>query len=483
MTRFLLAAITGAILMTTQTAMAQSGPEVTITSGTLMGTAEGGVESWKGIPYAEPPVGDLRWRAPRPAESWTGVRDATEYGSDCMQIPVGTDAAPLGTTPSEDCLYANVWRPAEATEKLPVLVWIYGGAFLNGGSSSTVYSGANLATKGVIVVSFNYRLGRFGTFAHPQLTAEVDEQEPLGNYGILDQIAALKWVRDNIAAFGGDPERVTVMGESAGGVSIHMLATSPLARGLFHGAINMSGTNGQRTGTATLAEIENLGQVLAVQHGISTDDPQALHKLRALTAEEIAGDLNMATQAEQDELTWAGPFVDGEAVVDSGLAYSNGQFAKVPMMIGATNEDLGGRTGFMVGGARRIANELSRAGVPIFHYRFAYVATSIEQDQTGALHATDIPFFLNTEQARYQANTSTRDNAVGELISDYVVQFAKTGDPNSQDSTDWLQHDAENHALMMFTPDGQAIFEADPWADEIDAAPDAPYPDFIVEAR
>ena len=147
-------------------------PSIKVETGALAGSVEDGVESWKGIPFAAPPIGPLRWRAPQPAAPWTGVRQATAYRNDCMQKPFPSDAAPLGTEPSEDCLYANVWRPAGATAKLPVLVWIYGGGFVNGGSSPPVYSGAKLARQGVLVFSFNYRVGRFGTFAHPQLTRQ-----------------------------------------------------------------------------------------------------------------------------------------------------------------------------------------------------------------------------------------------------------------------------------------------------------------------
>ena len=172
--------------------------------------------SFKGIPFAAPPVGDLRWKPPQPVTPWTGVRPATAYGSDCMQLPFPGDAAPLGTPPAEDCLVVNVWRPADASTKLPVMVWIYGGGFVNGGSSPAVYDGSQFAKRGVVLVSFNYRVGRFGFFAHPALTKE-SPNGPLGNYAFLDQIAALKWVQKNIAAFGGDAGNVTIFGESAGG--------------------------------------------------------------------------------------------------------------------------------------------------------------------------------------------------------------------------------------------------------------------------
>ncbi|MBW8898156.1 MAG: carboxylesterase family protein, partial [Massilia sp.] len=191
---------------------AAGGPVVATDTGKVQGAVAGGVASWKGIPFAAPPVGDLRWRAPQPAAAWSGVRAATGYGHDCMQLPFPSDAAPLGTPPSEDCLYVNVWRPAKvpATRKLPVIVWIYGGGFVNGGSSPPTYAGAALAQQGVVLVIFNYRLGRFGFFAHPHLTRQANAaDEPLGNYGFMDQLAALRWVKRNVAAFGGDASNVT----------------------------------------------------------------------------------------------------------------------------------------------------------------------------------------------------------------------------------------------------------------------------------
>jgi para-nitrobenzyl esterase len=184
---------------------------------------------------------DLRWRAPQSVAPWTGVRPATEYAHDCMQEPFPSDAAPLGTPPAEDCLYINVWAPEKpASASLPVMFWIHGGGFVNGGSSPAVYDGSHFAKRGVIFVSLNHRLGRFGFFAHPALTRE-SPNEPLGNYGYLDQIAALRWVKDNVAAFGGDPGNVTIFGESAGGGSVNTLVVSPLARSLFHKAIVQSG--------------------------------------------------------------------------------------------------------------------------------------------------------------------------------------------------------------------------------------------------
>src|SRR5262249_25499177 len=208
--------------------------QVKVTGGEVKGAVADGVLSFKGIPFAAPPVGDLRWRPPQPLLPWSGlVKQSTAYGHDCAQKPVSIDAAPRGTEPSEACVVLNVWRPAEKSSRaLPVMVWIYGGGFVNGGSSPAVYDGSQFAKQGIVLVSFNYRLGRFGFFAHPALSAE-HPGEPLGNYAFMDQIAALQWVQKNISAFGGNPKDVTVFGESAGGMSVHALLTSPAAKGLF----------------------------------------------------------------------------------------------------------------------------------------------------------------------------------------------------------------------------------------------------------
>src|SRR4051794_34222839 len=278
--------------------------QVKIDTGQLKGLIDGKVVSFKGIPFAAPPVKENRWRPPQPIHAWTGVHDAREYGSDCMQLPFPGDAAPLGVTPREDCLYVNVWAPVERSGgKLPVMVWIYGGGFVNGGSSPAVYSGQRFAENGVVLVSFNYRLGRFGFFAHPALTKETPSG-PLGNYGYMDQIAALQWVKRNVAAFGGDPGNVTIFGESAGGGSVLAMMTSPLARGLFHKAIIESG--GGRSGLMAARYVdhavpggapsgESVGVAFGKSAGIEGEDAAALARLRSLPADRVVNGLNMAT--------------------------------------------------------------------------------------------------------------------------------------------------------------------------------------------
>jgi len=423
-----------AIMISATSASARSSsdrPRVRTDTGIVTGSSAGGITSFKGIPFATPPVGPLRWRAPQPAAKWTGERDATRYGHDCMQLPFPSDAAPLGTPPAEDCLYTNVWTPAGAKAKLPVMVWIYGGGFVNGGSSPPTYSGAELAKQGIMVVSFNYRLGRFGTFAHPQLTKSDPDAGLLANYGYMDQLAALRWVQRNIAAFGGDPANVTIIGESAGGMSVHALLTSPRATGLFHKAVILSGGPGSNA-ASTLQNAEEIGLAFAHSKGIEANDPQALARLRALPAEQVVDGLNLATMATRpgQPKTFSGPIADGTIAVDPLAAYQSDRFSKVPVMLGATSADIGGATGYMITGARTTAALLAAKGVSTYHYVFSYVATSARaQSKDGAHHATDIPFFFDTAHIKYGAATTASDRAAASTASRYLVNFVKHGDP------------------------------------------------------
>lgn len=456
-------------------AQPQGAARVTTENGVVAGARNDGVVSWKGIPFAAAPIGNLRWRNPQPAVNWTGVREATEYGHDCMQMPFPSDAAPLGTTPAEDCLTLNIWKSAQAAagKKLPVMVWIYGGGFVNGGASPPTYSGAELAKQGIMVVSFNYRVGRFGTFAHPALTTANEDDGLLGNYGYMDQIAALKWLQRNIAAFGGDPKNVTIVGESAGGMSVHALVTSPMAKGLFHKAVVMSGGDGAGMGPNGLAQTEQTGLAFAKKMGVAADDPQALTKLRSLTAEQVTDGLSMmALFVPGGERTFASPFADGKLAVDVGAAYASGNFAHVPMMIGATSADMGGPTGMMVAGARRLSGTISDEGVPVYHYRFSYVADSI--GKKGAEHATDIPFFFDTTTIKYGDATTAKDVGMGKAISAYLVNFVKKGDPNGNGLPIWPRYAKASDQLMDFADTGKPVPQKDPLGPQIDAAPTMP---------
>ena len=302
-TKLVLCSLAGLAAMGVVAAAPQTPPAVVrVESGELQGVVDDGVVSYKGVPFAAPPVGDLRWRPPQPAAPWKGVRQAAEFGADCMQGRFGpppAPGAPAARVPSEDCLFLNVWRPASAAPaaKLPVMVWIYGGGFMGGSGSSPNTSGTQFAKQGVILVAANYRVGRFGFFAFPALSRERPD-ETKGNYAYMDQIAALQWVKRNIAAFGGDPNNVTIFGFSAGGVSVHSLMASPMARGLFHKAIVESGGSRDSVLTARPMRVdgvdpnypvsaETIGINFARSMGIEGTDQAALAKLRALSAEEV----------------------------------------------------------------------------------------------------------------------------------------------------------------------------------------------------
>jgi para-nitrobenzyl esterase len=495
---------------------------VAVESGTLEGVVSGGVLSFKGVPFAAPPVGDFRWMPPQPAASWVGTRSADAYGPDCFQKPIEGDAAPLGSTLSEDCLYLNIWRPAEGGpgDKLPVMIWIHGGGYVNGGSSAAVFDGSAFARQGIVLVSINYRLGRFGYFAHPALTAA--SPRPLGNYGTMDQIAALQWVQRNIAAFGGDPARVTIFGESAGGGSVLDLLASHPDEGLFHQAAVLSGGGRAFLGGLKLTEpsgprhsAEELGVEFARRFGITDTGPEGLAALRRLSAEDIRGDLNMVALFAEEILFFVnlryqgGPAIDGTAV--KGIpadVFRAGEAARVPLIIGATSADIGvsipwTRRGVFApfeaegdaaraiydpdGGrpfrelraevegdrtmqepARFIARRMAASGAPAWRYRFGYVAESEAAPGKGAGHASEIPFLFDTLDARFGDKATDRDRAMAKAVNAYFANFAKGGDPNGAGLPGWPKADPAGSEMMIFTPDGIPVAGPDPWTARLD---------------
>jgi len=278
---------------------ANASDTVKVAQGQLHGATAGTVTSFKNIPFAAPPVGDLRWRPPQPAKPWAGVRDATAFGPQCMQMrQVGPDVKE-----SEDCLTLNVWTPASFRPgaRLPVMVFIHGGSFTGGSGSNFIYDGTHFAERGVVLVTVNYRLGRLGFFAHPALTAE-QPGAPLADYGMMDNLAALKWVRANISAFGGDPANVTVFGESAGGILVNDLMASPQSKGLFAKAISESGFG--RIPGQPMAQAEKAGVAYAEGLGVTGTGPEAMKALRALSAQQLSKPAGQITPVLDVTLSW-----------------------------------------------------------------------------------------------------------------------------------------------------------------------------------
>ncbi len=506
---------------------ASEAPVVRIDSGSLSGITVDGVTSFKGIPYAAPPIGALRWRAPRSVPSWEGVLAADKFGPACMQ--------PDDVPKSEDCLTLNIWRPENhSSGKLPVMVWIYGGALIAGRTS--IYPMDNIARQGVVAVSMNYRVGRFGFFAHPALTAETPDELHV-NYGHMDQRAALQWIQRNIAAFGGDPSNVTIFGESAGGGSVMVHLTSPLSKGLFHRAIIQSpGVPTSRAKVMPLNDLstaEKSGRDYARAIGITADGEAALSGLRALPASTLLENSEMddeitALSAGRHVPGFAGAIQDGKLIVDSPEAIlASRRQAMVPVMVGANDRDLpigaardknelfsafgaddaSARRIYdprgdnsldelnqqvfadraMVEPARHLADEMAMAGQPTWLYRFGYVNEAFRDNSLGAPHSFEIPFAFDTPSAFVGGKATAADRTMARIVSGYWVQFAKTGDPNGDDLPIWPKHEPSVDRLLYFTNSG-VVVGADPLKPRLDLwqkvwAPDKASGDFAAPAQ
>lgn len=475
MKRLLAAFITGSFMFSA--AYAVDTPSVKTANGALTGVSDGAVNIFKGIPYAAPPVGNMRWEPPAPPAPWTGSRDASNYGPICPQAqrPDRILAAGGNLPQSEDCLSLNVWAPHGA-KGLPVIVWIHGGAHRFGSGASPVYDGAAFARDGVVLVTINYRLGLLGYFAHPALTKAAKPDEPLGNYGQMDQIAALKWVQKNIAAFGGDPSNVTIFGESAGGESILWLLATPSAKGLFAKAIVESGGGWYQP--STLSDQESKGANFATNAGLPGANA-TLEQLRALPAEKTF---------DTPKTLGFGPFVDGRLVKETPTrAFLDGSANDVPLMIGSNSFEASLMKSFSIppsafldritpaertlyandakddetlshavftdvvmgGPAHWVASQAS-SGAPSYLYHFSYVPTLRRGSVEGAAHGSEIPFVFATIESiakSFGLQASDDDVATETLMHSCWVNFAKKGDP---DCGGWKPYDKASDTLMEF---------------------------------
>lgn len=498
---------------------AQGADRVKIDSGKLESTAPpvNGVRSFKGIPFAAPPVGELRWREPQPVKRWSGVRKADEFGPRCMQrTGPGADYWFRSNGMSEDCLYLNVWTPAKSgKERLPVLVYVFGGGFQNGDGSEPRYDGASMASKGIVAVSLNYRLNIFGFFSHAELTAE-SPRHASGNYGLLDQAAALRWVQKNIAAFGGDPRRVTIAGESAGSISVSALMASPLSKGLIAGAIGESGALISTLPPRALAETEKDGAQFGAASGA-----ESLKALRALPAEKILESL-----AKGPGLRFR-PNLDGyflpKLLKD---IFAAGEQAKVPLLAGSNTEEQGARAilgpaapaaenfaaavkklyGESAGAvlqayAARTPEEVLQAatdlasarfighgtwkwtelqmqtgGKPVYRYMYARPrpkftppdgqappappAASGPSIPRGAAHSAEIQYAMGNLPLDKRYAWEPEDFQVSETLQGYFSNFIKTGNPNGAGLPEWPAYTAPGYQRMRV--DAQSRAEAEP---------------------
>jgi para-nitrobenzyl esterase len=491
--------------------------QVKISNGVIESTTppKDGVRVFKGIPFAQPPVGDLRWREPQPVKNWQGVRNADQFGSRCMQrTGPGADYWFRSNAMSEDCLYLNVWTPAKsASERLPVLVYIFGGGFQNGDGSEPRYDGESMARRGIVAVTLNYRLNIFGFFAHPELTTE-SPHHASGNYGLLDQVAALRWVRENIAAFGGDSKRVTIAGESAGSLSVSGLMASPLSKDLMAGAIGESGALISTLPPRPLAETEKDG----LNFGEAAAAP-SLAALRKLSAEEIQD--VVAKMPERFDLTGrSAPRLRFSVNLDGYFLpktlveiFDAGQQAKVPLLAGSNSEEMPARLMFgqnaptpenfanavrkMYGenadevlkvyapktedevlqaatdlaSARFIAFgtwkwtelQMKNGGKPVYRYLYARVRprylgmpgqaapTSPESGPgpRGAAHSAEIQYAMGNLDLDPRYTWTPEDHKVAEIMQGYFANFIKTSNPNGPGLPNWPAYEARTAYMRM----------------------------------
>jgi para-nitrobenzyl esterase len=458
-----------------------SAPRATTATGAVSGVQEAsGVKSFKGIPYAAPPVGKLRWAAPQAAAKWKGVRKADHFAARCMQLPLFSDMMFRSDGVSEDCLYLNVWTLAKsAKEKLPVLVYFYGGGFAAGDGSEPRYDGESMAAKGIVTLTVNYRLNVFGFMAHPELTKE-SPHHASGNYGLMDQAAALQWVRKNIAAFGGDPTRVTIAGESAGSFSVSAQMINPQAKGLIAGAIGESGSLLGLMPLAPLGFAEQTGAAFAQGAGAPT-----LKELRALPAQQLL-------DATKKPGTWFSAINDGYVIPRAPVdIYAAGEQAKVPLLAGwnsyeghykqiladaeptaenfaAALQKLYGDKAAAAqqaysGDVKQAATELASdrfigygtwkwidshartSGKPTYRYYY----TRPRPGQEGAGHSVEIEYAMGNLAGNKVYAWTDDDRALSAQMQDYFANFIKTGNPNGAGLPEWPQASAGKGSRLM----------------------------------
>lgn len=391
--------------------IAEGSIRVTTRSGVLIGETGNGVSSFKGVPYARPPVGALRWAAPEPM-NWSGEREAKAFALPCAQ-PINANGMPNGAgvvgSSSEDCLYLNVWAPV-AARNAPVMLWLYGGGGTMGGGHVPTYDGANFARDGIVLVTINYRLGALAGFSHPAIEKANGKTD--ANFHLLDAMAALRWVQDNVRAFGGDPSNVTLFGESAGATMVANLMTSPHARGLFQKGI-IESTGSLPTAGTPLAQAQERGAAFATAHGLAGMDA-SIAQLRGIPVDKI-----IAKVATRGGLRTV---IDGTTKTQSIMdAFATGNAIDVPMIIG-TNSDEG-----RLSGTQRVAT-YAMNGAPVWQYFFDYVPdVRRAENPNGAPHAAELPFVFDTLKS--DRRTSSRVTAEDQSVADYVhacwVAFAK----------------------------------------------------------
>jgi len=481
MNRFLFVYIL-ALLTISFSAIAQlnnNAPQVKTANGILEGVNHSGVKIFKGVPFAAPPIGQYRWREPQPVKNWDGVRKADKFGSRPMQKPVFSDMNFLSEKVSEDCLYLNVWTPAiTGNEKLAVLVYFYGGGLIAGSGDELRYAGETLARKGIITITVNYRLGIFGFFSLPELSKE-SPNHTSGNYGYLDQAAALNWVKTNIATFGGDPNRVTIAGESAGSISVSALMCSPLSKNLFAGVIGSSGSLMGALSPIPLGQAEMNGQL--TEKDLNTE---TLAGLRAIPAEKL-----------MDAKGQFSPAIDGYFIPKSPVEiFVKGEQAKVPALIGWNSMEM--NSGYLLkgkaptlanfkgavtkifgdttdlvsnlyhvtddasvaAGATELASDMfigfstwkwtdiqkKTGGKPVFRYRFCHprplMVASLGNKSpraTGAVHSADIEYAMGNLNTNRVYDWQADDFEVSEIFQSYYLTFVKTGNPNGLGVPEW----------------------------------------------